>query len=279
MTTTAPLRILLVEDQVELAELLRDYLLKEDYEVEVRHSGHRVIERVRESAPDMLLLDLMLPGTDGMTICRSVRRFSDVPIIMVTARTEEIDRLLGLEIGADDYICKPVRPREVVARVKAVLRRTHRQPGEVVPDKSLTIDEARYAASYDGHPWSSPPWSSACCNDLRTCPAACTRASNFCRQSMTTSASSATAPSTPTSRIFARSWPPWYRARRTRSAPFTGWVTSWSFPDEESWALIFPSHFAFSLDVKRGSAPAGRLHGKVACEGIYRRPGVESTPI
>ena len=157
MNTTTPIKILLVEDQVELAELLRDYLLNEDYEVEVRHTGHRIIEQVRNAEPDMLLLDLMLPGTDGMTICRSIRRFSDVPIIMVTARTEEIDRLLGLEIGADDYICKPVRPREVVARVKAVLRRTLRQPDELASEKSLTIDEARYLAFYDGQPLDLTP--------------------------------------------------------------------------------------------------------------------------
>jgi two-component system response regulator BaeR len=150
MTTTTPVKILLVEDQVELAELLRDYLLKEHYEVELRHSGDGVIDRVRDTEPDMLLLDLMLPGMDGMTICRGIRRFSDVPIIMVTARTEEIDRLLGLEIGADDYICKPVRPREVVARVKAVLRRTLRQSDDPAQEKSLTIDEDRYMAFYEG---------------------------------------------------------------------------------------------------------------------------------
>lgn len=148
MNTTAPIKILLVEDQVELAELLRDYLLNEKYEVEMRHSGQGIIELVRDAEPDMLLLDLMLPGTDGVTICRAVREFSDVPIIMVTARTEEIDQLLGLEIGADDYICKPARPREVVARVKAVLRRTQRQTGGSEPASSLTIDEARYMVSY-----------------------------------------------------------------------------------------------------------------------------------
>ena len=150
MTRTAPINILLVEDQVELAELLRDYLLRENYAVDMRHIGDGVIESVRNAEPDMVLLDLMLPGTDGMTICRSVRDFSDVPIIMVTARTEEIDQLLGLEIGADDYICKPVRPREVVARVKAVLRRTLRQPGDRAPGSSLNIDATRYLAFYQG---------------------------------------------------------------------------------------------------------------------------------
>ena len=150
MTNSATAKVLLVEDQVELAELLRDYLLKERYEVELRHSGDGVIERVRDAEPDMLLLDLMLPEMDGMSICRGIRRFSDVPIIMVTARTEEIDHLLGLEIGADDYICKPVRPREVIARVKAVLRRTLRQSDDPAQEKPLTIDEDRYMAFYEG---------------------------------------------------------------------------------------------------------------------------------
>ncbi|MGO4611569.1 response regulator, partial [Variovorax sp. 2RAF20] len=81
------------------------------------------LEYVRQTPPDLMLLDLMLPGTDGLTLCREIRRHSELPIIMVTARTEEIDRLLGLELGADDYICKPFSPREVVARVKTILRR------------------------------------------------------------------------------------------------------------------------------------------------------------
>lgn len=143
-------QILLVEDEVELAELVRDYLLHEGYEVTMRHSGDGVIEAVRLNAPDMILLDLMLPGTDGMTICREVRRFSEVPIIMVTARVEEIDRLLGLELGADDYICKPFKPREVVARVKAVLRRT--LLGTVKSGgKGLQLDTDTFTASYDAN--------------------------------------------------------------------------------------------------------------------------------
>lgn len=143
-------KILLVEDEVELAELVRDYLLHEGYEVTMRHSGAGVVDEVRADQPDMILLDLMLPGVDGLTICREVRRFSEVPIIMVTARVEEIDRLLGLELGADDYICKPFKPREVVARVKAVLRRTF--IGTVKSEgEGLQLDTESYAASYDGN--------------------------------------------------------------------------------------------------------------------------------
>lgn len=142
-------RVLLVEDEIELAELVRDYLLHEGYEVTVFHRGDGVIDEVRDNTPNMLLLDLMLPGTDGLTICREVRRFSEVPIIMITARVEEIDRLLGLDLGADDYICKPFKPREVIARVKAVLRRT--LIGMVKsPEQGLQLDPATYTASYEG---------------------------------------------------------------------------------------------------------------------------------
>jgi len=144
-------KIFLVEDEVDLAELVRDYLLHEGYEVEMRHSGSGVIEEVRKTPPDMLLLDLMLPDTDGLTICREVRKFSEVPIIMVTARVDEIDRLLGLELGADDYICKPFKPREIVARVKAVLRRT--LFGKVMQTgKGLHLDHESYSATVDGKP-------------------------------------------------------------------------------------------------------------------------------
>lgn len=123
-------KILIVEDEVELAEIFSDYLMAEDFAVAVTHTGAGVVESVRESPPDLLLLDLMLPEVDGVTICTQIRKFSSVPIIMVTAKVDEIDRLLGLDIGADDYICKPAKPREVVARVKAVLRRAGRDDEE-----------------------------------------------------------------------------------------------------------------------------------------------------
>ncbi len=115
--------ILIVEDEPKLAELLRDYLAQASFETTVIDNGLEVVPYVREHKPDLVLLDLMLPGRDGMEICKEIRTFSNLPIIMVTARVEEIDRLLGLELGADDYVCKPFSPREVVARVKSVLRR------------------------------------------------------------------------------------------------------------------------------------------------------------
>ena len=115
--------IVIVEDEPQIAELLRDYLHGSGFKAEIVGDGLRAVDTIRATQPALVLLDLMLPGKDGLAICREVREFSAVPIIMVTARVEEIDRLLGLEIGADDYICKPFSPREVVARVKAVLRR------------------------------------------------------------------------------------------------------------------------------------------------------------
>ncbi len=144
------IHILLVEDEVDLAEMVRDYLLAENLQVEMRHSGADVVEHVQLRPPHLILLDLMLPGKDGISICREIRQFSDVPIIMVTARAEEIDRLLGLELGADDYICKPARPREIVARVKAVLRRTLPRDSATQNNKRLLLDEQRLFASLDG---------------------------------------------------------------------------------------------------------------------------------
>ncbi len=122
------MKVAIVEDEQKLASLLTDYLLEEGYETTHYTDGTAALEALQQDPPDLILLDLMLPGTDGMTICREIRKTSAVPIIMMTARVEEIDRLLGLEIGADDYICKPYSPRELVARTKAVLRRT--QPSQ-----------------------------------------------------------------------------------------------------------------------------------------------------
>ncbi len=122
--------ILIVEDEEKIASLLRDYLEKSGYRVSHLDRGDTVVSFVKRNEPDLMLLDIMLPGMDGMEVCRETRKFSSVPIIMITARVEEIDRLIGLELGADDYICKPFSPREVVARVKAVLRRARPAPEE-----------------------------------------------------------------------------------------------------------------------------------------------------
>jgi two-component system response regulator BaeR len=141
-------RILIVEDEQKLAGILRDYLTQSGFDTTVLDNGLDVVPYVRENKPDLILLDLMLPGRDGMEICKEIRAFSNVPVIMVTARVEEIDRLLGLELGADDYVCKPFSPREVVARVKAVLRRSGNET--TIQAKGLVLDKARYQASLHG---------------------------------------------------------------------------------------------------------------------------------
>jgi len=117
-------KILIVEDETELAGVMADYLRRDGYEADVCGDGGAALAAAHDGAPDLLLLDIMLPNLDGLSILRELRKTSTVPVILVTARVEELDRLLGLELGADDYVCKPYSPREVVARVKAVLRRT-----------------------------------------------------------------------------------------------------------------------------------------------------------
>jgi two-component system, OmpR family, response regulator BaeR len=143
--------VLVVEDEPRLAAVLRDYLHAAGYRSEWVADGDAVLEAFHAHRPDLVLLDLMLPNRDGVWLCRTLRQESQVPVIMVTARVEEIDRLLGLEVGADDYICKPFSPREVIARVGAVLRRyRHGQPDPPVP--GLAIDEANSRALLHGTP-------------------------------------------------------------------------------------------------------------------------------
>jgi len=149
--------ILVVEDEPKLAQLMIDYLQASNYRTHHLADGNALLSYVQQTPPDLMLLDLMLPGRDGLTLCREIRRFSELPIIMVTARTEEIDRLLGLEIGADDYICKPFSPREVVARVKTILRRVKRSPEEAQLASHLLIDEGRFQASWREQPLELTP--------------------------------------------------------------------------------------------------------------------------
>ncbi len=139
--------ILIVEDEPKLAQLLADYLAASGFATVCLDDGSAVVPWVETHAMELILLDIMLPGRDGIEICKDIRAFSSVPIIMVTARVEEIDRLLGLELGADDYICKPYSPREVVARVKAVLRRTSGPAAAPLP--GLVLDDVRYQATLD----------------------------------------------------------------------------------------------------------------------------------
>ena len=129
--------LMIVEDEPELAALVADYARAAGYEPLVFGDGALALEAIRAAPPALVVLDLMLPGLDGLALCRAVRAFSEVPIVMVTARVEEIDRLLGLESGADDYLCKPFSPRELMARVKAILRRA----GNAPPQRVLEVDE------------------------------------------------------------------------------------------------------------------------------------------
>jgi two-component system response regulator BaeR len=116
-------QIFIVEDETELALVVADYARASGFEPVLFEDGAKALAALRAATPALVVLDLMLPGVDGLSLCRSVREFSDVPVVMVTARVEEIDRLLGLEAGADDYLCKPFSPRELMARIKAILRR------------------------------------------------------------------------------------------------------------------------------------------------------------
>jgi two-component system response regulator BaeR len=157
--TTQP--VLIVEDEVKLAALLVDYLRAAGLASVVVHNGLDAAAAARTHDPCVVLLDLMLPGQDGMAVCRELRAFSRVPIIMLTARAAEVDRLLGLELGADDYLCKPYSPREVVARVKAQLRRsawtapTASAPATTTP--GLALDDATLRAQVNGSPLDLTP--------------------------------------------------------------------------------------------------------------------------
>ncbi len=150
--------ILVVEDEPKIAQLLLDYLKQSHYTAHWIDNGDAVEDWVSANNPDLILLDVMIPGKDGLTVCRELRSRSQVPIIMVTARVDEIDRLLGLELGADDYICKPFSPREVIARVKALLRRVEMvNTNPETAYRGLSIDEAKFSAEIDGHPLDLTP--------------------------------------------------------------------------------------------------------------------------
>jgi two-component system response regulator BaeR len=130
--------IYIVEDEPELAALVADYARAAGYAATVFGDGEQALAAIRTHTPALVVLDLMLPGLDGLSVCRAVRAFSNVPVVMVTARVEEIDRLLGLETGADDYLCKPFSPRELMARIKAILRRADVGPAQPLP---VLVDE------------------------------------------------------------------------------------------------------------------------------------------
>ena len=144
-------RICIVEDEPELASLVADYARAAGHEPVVFGDGAQALDAIRRTPPALVVLDLMLPGLDGLALCRALRAFSQVPIVLVTARVEEIDRLLGLEAGADDYLCKPFSPRELMARIKAILRRS----GAVAP--ALVVDTDARRACVHGQPLALTP--------------------------------------------------------------------------------------------------------------------------
>ena len=163
--------ILVVEDEKKIADLLKDYLSREGFQVTCLGRGDEALERIEALAPALILLDLMLPGVDGITICREVRKVSDVPIIMLTAKVEEVDRLVGLEIGADDYVCKPFSPREVVARVKAVLRRARpAEPPRRLAAGPIVLEEAARRVTVNGQPVGLTPSEFGLLNVLMASP-------------------------------------------------------------------------------------------------------------
>ena len=139
-------QILIVEDEIKLANLMSDFLTSHHYQTLLIHHGDEVLSWLESNKPSVILLDIMLPGQSGIELCKAIRKFSNVPIIMVSAKVEEIDRLLGLELGADDYICKPFSYAELVARVKAILRRVNTTKEPV--NNAMTLDESTYSVNY-----------------------------------------------------------------------------------------------------------------------------------
>ena len=144
--------VLVVEDELEIARVVRDYLQHAGFEVIVVGDGGSAVASVRSARPDLLVLDLGLPGTDGLDVAREVRRWSETPIVMLTARGDESDRIVGLELGADDYVVKPFSPKELVARVRAVLRRTRatQRGDEVIRVADVEIDTAKMRVTVAG---------------------------------------------------------------------------------------------------------------------------------
>jgi DNA-binding response OmpR family regulator len=150
--TTPTTRILVVDDEAPIRDLVRGYLSREGWLVEMATDGAGAIAMARATQPDVVVLDLMLPGLDGLEVCRQLRTFSDAYVLMLTARSEEIDRVVGLSVGADDYLVKPFSPRELVARIRAMLRRPRTATGRSGSPTGLEIDVARHDVRVDDRP-------------------------------------------------------------------------------------------------------------------------------
>ena len=157
----ATAKILIADDDKNICELLRMYLEKEDYSVVIAGDGEEALKKFDEETPDLILLDVMMPKLDGWQVCRELRKKSECPIIMITAKGETFDKVLGLELGADDYVVKPFEPKEIVARIKAVLRRTGKASAEAdkkeVSYDKLTVNMTKYELKVDGKVVDTPP--------------------------------------------------------------------------------------------------------------------------
>ena len=150
--TAKPATVIIVEDEPKLAGLIIDYLKADHFDSLWLEDGSRLAEVVRTTNPSLILLDVMLPGVDGFSLCRQIRSFSQIPLVMLTARNQEQDRLLGFESGVDDYICKPFSPRELVFRVKAILKRAEANGPTPYSAAKLAFDFAAYKARLNGKP-------------------------------------------------------------------------------------------------------------------------------
>ena len=192
--------VLVVEDEIEIARVVRDYLRNAGFEVIVVGDGGSAVASVRSAKPDLLVLDLGLPGRDGLDVAREIRRWSDTPIVMLTARGDETDRIVGLEIGADDYVVKPFSPKELVARVRAVLRRTRTaaRGDEIVRAGDVEIDTAKMRVSVGGTQVDLTPPSSSSSPRSRANPAACSHARSCSTPCTAWRSSPTNARSTPT---------------------------------------------------------------------------------
>ena len=157
MSTAA--RVLVVDDDINICEIIRMYLEKDNFNVFVCHDGKKAVDVFKEQAPDIVILDIMLPGMDGWQVCREIRRLSAIPIIMLSAKDETFNKVLGLELGADDYMVKPFEPKELIARIRAVLRRYDRH--EEVPEQlvfpGLVINKSTYSVKLNGNDLEMPP--------------------------------------------------------------------------------------------------------------------------
>ena len=205
-------KILVVDDDVNICELLRLYLTKEGYQVTIANDGEEGLDKFNQVKPDMVLLDVMMPKMDGLEVCRRIRKLGNTPVMMLTAKGETFDKVLGLELGADDYMVKPFDAKEVVARIKAVLRRctastqTETKEG-VIEFDNLRLDMNSYELRVKGKVVEAPPRSWSCSTVWHLTPTGSTPAISFWTRSGASSITATAAPSMSTSSVCAKNCP------------------------------------------------------------------------